>query len=299
MIDGDCLATFIAIAEERSFSRAADRLGTVQSVVSKRLRRLEDQISAELVDRSLRSDIRLTRIGRLFLPGAIETLAQMRKVERTGRNLSRGCSGPLRIGFVFSAAMNGTLITVLAGLREALPELDIQPRLMETPEQLAALDAGELDMGLMRPRPSYPKDCTVQEVHSEPLMLCLSLRHPLAETHSLTPAMLAGERFIVPQFHEQVGLIDSLRSLARAGGFAMPLIRRTADFVTAACLAAAGDGIVLAPASLSHFQLDGLAFRPVTVFDEVLKIILVTRSDAPEEAVRIVRTLLARMAQTG
>lgn len=286
MIDGDCLATFVAIAEERSFSRAADRLGVAQSVISKRLRRLEDQLATQLVDRSTRTDIRLTRIGRIFLPEAMETLAQLHKAERTGRNLARGCSGPLRIGYVFSAAMNGTLTTVLGGLREALPDMEFQPRLMETPEQLAALDAGMLDMGLLRPRPSYPPGCQAREVHQESLVLGLSSRHRLAGQSSLTPPMLASERFIVPQFHEQVGLIDCLRRLAAAGRFAMPSVIQTADFVTAACLAATGDGIVLAPASLANFNLSGLAFQQVAGFNEFLTIALVMRMDAPEEARR-------------
>lgn len=63
MIDGDGLNAFVAIAETHSFSRAADRLGLVQSVVSKRLKRLEDQLGAVLVDRAIRTRSTLTRVG--------------------------------------------------------------------------------------------------------------------------------------------------------------------------------------------------------------------------------------------
>ena len=288
MIDGDCLAAFVAIADERSFSRAADRLGIAQSVVSKRLRRLEDQLAARLVDRSVRTDIHLTRVGRLFLPEARETLARLSKTERTGRNLARGSTGPLRMGFVFSAAMNGTVATILTGLRGEYPDLQFQPRLMETPAQLAALDSGSLDLALVRPRPSYPDGCHAYEVHSEGLVVCLSPHHPLSAETLLTPSQLSGQCFIVPQFHEQVGLIDSIRRLAKAGNFDMPPIVRTDDFVTAACLASAGDGIVLAPASLANLGLDGVLYCEMADYGERLKTILIHRADAPEQAIQTV-----------
>lgn len=291
MIDGESLAAFVAIAETRSFSRAAERLGTVQSVVSKRLQRLEDQLSAPLMDRRQRSRIRLTRVGELFLPEAVETLARLGNAERRGRSLARGQSGPFHIGFIFSAALNGTLTTVLAGLRAAFAELIIQPRLMETPEQLAALADGTLDIGLMRPRPTYPDGCAARRVHSERLLIALSAQHPLMAHPTLTPAMLAGARLVIPQFQEQVGFIESLRQLARQGGFAEPPVIPTADFVTAASIASAGDGLVVAPASLANLRLQGLCYREIAGFDEQVSTVLVSRADAPAAALDVVAAL--------
>ena len=287
MIDGHALETFIAVAEENSFSRAADRLGIAQSVVSKRIRRLEDQFAARLIDRSVRTEIGLTRIGRLYLPEARRTLAELDRNERTVRNLCRGRVGPLRIGFVFSAAMNGTLTAILALLRRSLPELEFEPRLMETPEQLAELDAGRLDIGLTRPRPSYPVECRARVIHSEPVRLCISDSHGLAKKGRIDVADLAGQRIIIPQFHEKVGLIDVIRDLAGKGGFPTPDILQTKDFVTAACLASAGDGVVLAPASLAHLQLAGVTFRDMADHRGMLDTVLVHHREAPGDAVKL------------
>lgn len=287
MLEPHCLAVFVAIAEERSFSRAADRLGIAQSVASKRLRRLEDHLCAVLLDRSIRSNVRLTRIGELFLPEARATLAGLRRAEQSCRNLARGRAGPFRIGFVFSAAMNGTLTKMLSGLRAVFPELCLEPQLMETPEQLSALEEGLIDVGLLRPRPSYPQDCSVRIVHEERLITGLALHHPLAAHLELTPPQLMGSEFILPQFHEDVGLVDSARRLAEAGHFTTPNIIRTDDFVTAACLAATGDGIVLAPASLARLAIEGICFRPFRDFDDRLTTVMVMRRDAPAEAARV------------
>ncbi|MBU0823791.1 LysR family transcriptional regulator [Altererythrobacter marinus] len=291
MIDGKCLAAFVAISETRSFSRAADVLGIAQSVVSKRLRRLEDQLGVELIDRSAKVNIHATNVGQLFLEEARETLRQLDRAERSGRNLARDSSGPLSIGFVFSAAMNGSLVRILSRLRAALPELTVLPRLMETPEQLAALEAGSLDMALVRPRPSYLPGGTATVICSEALMVCMSSTHRLVEADEIISRELSGERFIVPQFREQVGLNDSVRRLAKAGGIVMPEILSTEDFVSAACLAAAGVGLVLAPESLCNLGLKGVVFRPLGDYSECLETVLVCRKDAPTRAANQILTL--------
>lgn len=285
MLDVDALAVFIAVAEARSFTRAADRLGIVQSVVSKRLRRLEDQLGMILVDRRLRTDIRLTRSGRLFLPEARQALASLQRVERVGRNLGRGSSGPLRMGFVFSAAMTGLLSAAVAELRAKLPDLRVEPRLLETPEQLKALEEGSIDIGLLRPRPAYPDGCHSRTIQSEGLVVGLASNHPLCAEALISPRQLADEVFIVPQFHEEVGLIDSIRQLSIAGRFEIRDLVRTGDFVTAACLAAAGAGVVLAPASLARLHLDNICYRRLAGYEGSISIALVWRDDAPESAV--------------
>ena len=74
-------------------------------------------------------------------------------------------------------------------------------------------------------------------------------------------------------------LAVSLLLNCAAGGFAMPPIIRTDDFVTAAALAAAQEGVVLAPASLAHLNMGGLRFLPFTGFDSPLATVLVHRQD--------------------
>lgn len=291
MIDVEGLAAFVAIAEQRSFSRAADQLGVAQSVVSKRLKRLEDQLGARLIDRAVRSKVQVTRTGEGYLDEARATLGQLHKAERIGRNLARGLTGPLRVGYIFSAAMNGTLKAVLHVLSRALPALSLDVQMMETPEQLAALDEGRLDVALVRPRLSFPPVCTIRAVHAEPLVVGLPRDHPFVGLRAVGVSALGGQRFIIPQFREQVGLAENLRRLCEAGGFTAVDTVRTADFVTAAVLAASGHGVVLAPASLANIGLSGLEFREIADFSDRIETVLLCRKDAPPRALEAIAAI--------
>lgn len=277
MIDAEQLSCFIAVAETRSFVQAADRLGVVQSVVSKRLRRLEDELGAPLVDRSNRRAIALTRVGTLFLEEARETLARLEVTTRVGKSFARGEAGPLRIGYVFSAAMTGLVTRIARRLAEARPGVDVRLVLMETPDQLAALADGRLDIALTRPRPSYPAGTEAHRIHKEGVMLALGSGERFARRGSVTVAELAAQTFIVPQFQESVGLIEHVRALAKKGGFFPVRTIETPDYISAASLAAAGLGLILAPASLQKLGLDGLAFVPIDDFDADFELMLVRR----------------------
>lgn len=297
MIDVEGMAAFVAVAETTSFSRAADQLGVAQSVVSKRLKRLEDQIGARLFDRTVRSRIVLTSVGENYLPEVRATLFQLSKAERIGRNLARGESGPIRIGYIFSAAMNGTLHAVLSAIGASLPEMAVDVQMMETPEQLSALDDGRLDVALVRPRSAYPRGCTATLVHREHLVLGHSTGHPLAALSELDPSSLRDQRFIIPQFREKVGLVENLQALAKAGRFAMPDAMKTFDFVTATALAAAGLGVVLAPASIAGLALDGLKWRKIKKFCDPIETFLVQRHDAPRKAIEIATLSLPELGR--
>ncbi|QUM74251.1 LysR family transcriptional regulator [Sphingopyxis granuli] len=295
MLDVEGMAAFLAVVETTSFSRATDRLGVAQSVVSKRLKRLEDQLGASLFDRTIRTRIALTHVGANYMSEVRATLDQLRKAERIGRNLARGASGPLRIGYIFSAAMNGTLHGVLSALGTALPEITVEVQMMETPEQLAALADGRLDLGLVRPRGAFPEKCDAALVHREQLVIGHSADHPLAESALIIPAELRDQRFIIPQFRERVGLVEYLERLAASGGFVVADPIRTADFVTAAAMAAAGLGVVLAPASIAELGMKGIRFRTVDGFAENIETFLLHRHDAPPYAMDVIAARVPRI----
>jgi DNA-binding transcriptional LysR family regulator len=283
----DDLVAFITVAESGGFARAGDRLGVAQSVVSKRIMRLEAELGGRLIDRSVRTRIALTREGAMFLPEARKALAQAQHAVRIGQNLLRGELGPLRIGFVFSAIMTGLVADIARTLEQHVPAISPEFRMSETPEQLRALSEGRLDVGLLRPRLSYPDGTTARIVHTETLVVGMHWQHPLSQAASVSGAQIAGETLIMPQFHEEVGLIDTVKAIAEQGGFAVPDLIRTDDFVTAAALSAAGLGIVLAPASLTRLTLPNLVYCPLRETEFTVQIALVCRNDMPKRVLAL------------
>lgn len=281
MLEPDTLRAFVAIADCGHFVRAADSLDAAQSVVSKRLRRLEDRLGMRLVDRDKRKNVALTRAGEIFLPEARSALAALERTEQLGVAIGRGEAGPVRIAYVFSAIMTGIFPRMIRNLRVRLPEIDVQPCSMETPEQLSAVVDGKIDFGIVRPRPSYSPGITASVVHSEDVVVALASDHPLAQRSSLKARDIAMNRMIVPQFHEEVGLIDIIRGVARAGAVPLPDVVRTTDFISAAGLAAAGIGLVLAPRSLSRLGVEGISFRDLADHRATLDLVLICRDDAP------------------
>lgn len=286
------LAAFVAISELRNFSLAGDRLGIAQSVVSKRLRRLEQGLDLQLIDRSNRARVQLTRAGELFLAQAKAAVEQVEQSERIGRNIARGEEGPIRIGFVFSAMMSGLVSRLAHSLAHALPALKQEHRLSETPQQLKDLAAGRLDIGLLRPRLSYPEGTVGRVIHREPLIIGMSRNHRLAGRDQVECCELAGERIIIPQFQEDVGLVDAVERIATAGRFDSSELLKTDDYATAAALAAASLGIVVAPASLQGLTLPNLIYARIADLSVFLELAGVHRQDMPLAQLRALEDAL-------
>lgn len=287
MLDPRLLRMFLTVAEERSFARAADGLGLAQSSVSAQMKRLEDVIGAPLLTRGKRAAVHLTEVGRLFVGEARAALEGLDRAETLGRMAARGLAGPVTIGYIFSAVTNGTLPHLLRSARTAAPMVHVAASLSETPDLIAGVTGRRIDIALIRPRPAYPEGVVARTVHAEPLIMLTGPDHPLAAHAAISVEMLSEQRFLLPQFNERTGLLENLERLARAGGFAMPEVIRTGDFVTAASLAAAGYGVVLAPASLARLGVDGLTARPIRGFADQIETAMIWHEQATPAVHRI------------
>jgi DNA-binding transcriptional LysR family regulator len=143
-LDVDAVQAFVAIADHRSFTRAAKMLGTTQGTLSVRLKRLEERIGHRLVERTPRS-VRVSAQGAMFLDVARDFLAAH---ERAIAGLSMD-----RRRFVLGIATHvggAEVPTLLARLNAHDPALTIEVRLNDAPVLLAAFDRGEIDAAIIR-----------------------------------------------------------------------------------------------------------------------------------------------------
>lgn len=110
------LRYFVAVAEELSFTRAAERLHIGQPPLSQQIQALEADIGARLLDRTKRR-VLLTEAGRLFLADAQRVLALSEQARDTARRAHEGVAGRLRIGFTFSTPITPLFSKVIQGYR--------------------------------------------------------------------------------------------------------------------------------------------------------------------------------------
>jgi DNA-binding transcriptional LysR family regulator len=143
-LDVDAVQAFVAIADHRSFTRAARALGTTQGALSVRLKRLEQRIGHRLIERTPRS-VRVSAQGAVFLDSARDFLAAH---ERAVAGLS---AGRRRFALGIATHVGGAEVpTLLARLNTHDPMLTIEVRLDNSPILLAAFDRGEIDAAIIR-----------------------------------------------------------------------------------------------------------------------------------------------------
>ena len=280
------LEHFVAVAQELHFSRAADKLGIAQSAVSVQIQLLEEGLGVRLLQRHKRQPITLTDAGELLYAEAVAVLSHMERAQQVGRLAAQGLSGNIRLGYVASAVTSGLLSRMLTHFRPKHEQVHLQVMAMETPRQLQALEAAEIDVGLVRPRLRYPDNVDAVIVHSEPLMVAMPENHELARKKSLKAEDLRDQTFIAPQFNEMEGFSEVLARLAAVAGFPVKATYRVNDFIAAISLAAAGYGIVIVPESIHLFNQPGITFRPLSDFHEKVSLALAYRHRESSPAVR-------------
>lgn len=257
------LHCFEVLAEELHFARAAERLGLAQSGVSRLIAGLETDLGGKLFNRGKRSQVSLTTTGALFLPEARAILRQAERGESLGKRAARGEVGRLEIGFVASAAWDGTASALVRRYHEAAPEVEIHLREMETPRQLEEIAAGRLDLGFLRARADYPVEVRVTPLKRDALLLALPAHSHLARSPALTPDMLKGQKFILPHFGEEAGFLARLQTLGQAGGFVPEFLTPVRDFITVLTAVGAGLGLGLIPEPAKSLGLPGVVLRQI------------------------------------
>lgn len=255
------LRTYVAVAEARSFTRAARRLHLAQPAVSVQIRKLESELAVELVDRSRRS-IALTDAGALLLVEGRRLLAQAEHTADLVRRSAAGAIGRVSIGFVPSAS-NTALPVLLRAFSESHPDAVLDLREQAPDELVRGLREHALDVAFLY----MPFEDPLLEhsvVSREAFVAALPGNHALARHRRLDVAALRDEPFILPARHSMPGLHAHVLDICREAGFAPYVVQDDVWLVqTIVGLVAAGVGVALVPAGTKALQRRGVAYRPL------------------------------------
>lgn len=255
------LRYFVAVAEELSFTRAAERLHMAQPALSVQIRQLEGELGVSLFDRSRRS-ISLTEGGSVMLTEARRLLALLDNAVELVRRTGSGAVGRIAIGFVPSAS-NAALPPLLRRFSQTHPEVAMHLREMAPGELVRRLHAGDLDVCFLYLPFSDPSlDQAV--IAREAFVVALPADHRLAGRAAVDVRELAGEPFVIPAQHGMPGLNAQVLDICREAGFAPRAVHDDVWLVqTMVGLVAAGAGVALVPASARALAPDGVVYRPL------------------------------------
>ncbi|BDG01886.1 LysR substrate-binding domain-containing protein [Anaeromyxobacter oryzae] len=254
------LRYFVAVAEELHFGRAAARLGIAQPPLSQQIRQLEDELGAELLVRARRR-VALTEAGRVFLAEARGILQRAAAAVTAARRAARGETGSLAVGVVASATY-GLVPRVFRTFRARHPDVAVSLAVMSTGAQVAALRAGQIQLGLARP-PFGDETLVADALVEEPVVAALAADHALAARRALRLRALAAEPFVLFPRDRRPGWYDFVLGVCRGAGFQPVVGQEAPDLATAMALVAAGLGVTLVPASVRDLRREGVAYRPL------------------------------------
>jgi DNA-binding transcriptional LysR family regulator len=271
------LRYFVAVAEELSFRRAAERLHIAQPPLSAQIKALEAGLQLKLLERTTRS-VSLTSAGRVFLEEARAILASVRQAEHRAKEAEQGVIGTLRVGIIAPMA-NAWVAAILRKFRHQLPQVQLSLFDLTSAEQLDQLRDGALDAGLLRPPVKFPElDCMV--IGESRQVLALPKGHLLARKRGPSSWQdFHGQELVLMHPTTQHGFYDAFfAACARVG--AKPVVAQYAhDIQTKLWLISAGFGIAPTTALVAELRRFDLVFRPLPPGLPVVRTVLAWRRE--------------------
>jgi DNA-binding transcriptional LysR family regulator len=253
------LRYFVAVAEERHFGRAAERMRNAQPPLSRQIQSLEQELGVTLLDRSRRK-VELTAAGSTLLDQARLVFDAVERAARETRRAGRGERGRIAIGYPSSLAYSG-LPELLRAFRSKCPGVEIALSELPPHAQIVAIKEGRLDVGFVR-APFEETGLSSVLVRREPLVVAMPAEHPLASRKRLTLDLLAEEPFISFPRSRGPAFFDHLMRLCHDAGFT-PRIVQEAQQLDIVSLVSAGFGIAIVPSSVRHVRRAGVVYRAI------------------------------------
>ncbi|GJH22550.1 LysR family transcriptional regulator [Burkholderia multivorans] len=239
------LRYFVAVAEELSFTRAAERLHISQSPLSRRVQDLEAEIGAALLDRS-GPRLELTPAGHEFLRRTASILEQVDQATEEARTLAQGLAGTVRVGYMAAALYTAAALEMFRRFQRDYPMVRISFELMTHAQQFEALQDGRIDLGVVYEGVTPPGPLARELLAREPLEFMFPKGHALVQQPRLRLADMAAEPFIMPIRSHVPALTERLYAAWSEYGFCPHVVMESDSFPTTVMLVAAGAGIAFA-----------------------------------------------------
>ncbi|ARK98095.1 LysR substrate-binding domain-containing protein [Burkholderia pseudomallei] len=280
---------FVAVADERHFGRAAERLSMTQPPLSQAIRALEDALGVALFARTKRS-VELTAVGAALLPDVRRLIAAADALPPLAQSLACGEAGSLALAFV-STADYGLLPQLLREFGARYPHVRLQLAEATSDVQIEELVAGRIDAGLVIPPvpPRHAASLSYLPVLREPLVVAMPAEAAeaanaanAADAAADAPvriADIASLPLVIFPRRLAPGFYDIITGCYGAAGVTPRIGQEAIQMQTIVSLVSAGMGVALVPQSLRNLRRTGVVYRALADPAPVVETGLVWRTD--------------------
>jgi LysR family transcriptional regulator, hca operon transcriptional activator len=254
------LRYFIAVAEELNFTRAAARLHVAQPSLGQQIRQLESYIGTPLFNRDRRR-LQLTEAGRVFLREAHRVLQDVEHGVDLARQAARAEAGMITVAMI--PGPEGQLFSgILPYLLRSYPNLQINLRSLTAPQQIEALQRGEINLGFLRgPISSDAIESIV--IAREPVVAVLPENHPLAKLEKVTPEALSELPLIQIMREVAPAVHDTMYKVGTDSGVQFRTLLETEHIMTTLNAVANGLGFSVFAAYVEQIVPKNVVIRPL------------------------------------
>ncbi|MEO7497165.1 MAG: LysR family transcriptional regulator [Massilia sp.] len=264
-IDLKQLKYFLAVAEEKSFSRAAERLHISQPPLSQQIMKLESELGVKLFARTTRT-FELTVAGKALMAEASELLGRMRMTIDTIRQIDRGEVGRLRVGIVGSA-MWGPIPSLLEQFQSKFPRVSWTIHEFGPTVQYEALRARQIDVGFWR-EPKMDDDELKQHnlrqdlCFREDVCVAVNEHNPLATRPWIELTDLADQPMLTLALDKSAFPRYLIDCCVKAG-FEPTIFQEASEPQTLLAMVGVGLGVTLVPETTGRIGWPGVIFVPI------------------------------------
>lgn len=284
------LKYFVAVAESRSFTKAAEQYFLAQTAITQQIQKLEMSLGVQLIDRKTRP-ISLTPMGQVFLREARSILRRMDGAIQRTREASSGITGTLRIGYT-KGYEHSDLPIKMRRFHQSFPNVLVTCYRCDTDKLTAGLINGEYDLIFTWDSTNLIRDEAVDHRLQEKVQLVVALygSHHLAKRTGLKRADLRDEvmLFMTPSSTGDTTADEFFIHLYQKAGYTPNILMRSNDVESILMMVAAEEGISILPVScVRHLsEADNLVFVPLEGEEEVEEIQAFWRRDNDSPSLR-------------
>lgn len=268
------LRYFVAVADELSFRRAADRLHVAQPALSRQIQQLEDRLGVLLVERDKRH-VALTPAGDAVLKQARTVLGLMQQLPGLAQRAAAGCSAHLRVGFI-SLVASEFLPMLVRGFRSEFPNVDVKLNEFQVLQQFEPLLLGDIDVAILR---LLKPDAAIASYVIQRQRFVVALPEGTrcaAASRSRSATSRAKTSSRCPRVEQSFGGL-TLR-FCRDAGFEPRAMHDVGDSQAMLGMVGAGVGVAIVPEAARHLHTDGVEYRPLNDLEERAEIAIAWRA---------------------